>query len=202
MPNPTRPQYQEIIESSWGRAVADTVVRRYSSTAERDADLAGIPVDELEGQVVAIAPGSARAILAQFSHGRWNTDSAWIAPAAYLNNWRAFTGRTPGYRLIGGLVYLRGGISGGSMNLAAFNLPVGYRPAEAHAFVVRMASSPESVATLAVGAGGDIVPQATSGAWNNYVSLDGVVFDPDSGTSTTRPGIEEDLGDELDEGGE
>lgn len=51
--NPNRPQYQDVIESSWGQAVADTVVRRYDTTAERDADLPFAP-DVLAGQVVAI----------------------------------------------------------------------------------------------------------------------------------------------------
>ena len=55
MPNPARPQYQEIIESTWGLAVADTVVRRYASSAERDGDLAGFTPAELAGQVVAVA---------------------------------------------------------------------------------------------------------------------------------------------------
>ncbi len=200
MPNPTRPQYQEIIESSWGRAVADTVVRRYSSTAERGADLAGIPVDELEGASGGDRPGlgsgPARPVLSRAMEHRFRGSPR---PPISITG-----GRSPGApRDIGssaGWSTYGAGSSGGLMNLAALNLPVGYRPAEAHVLVVRMASSPESVASLAVGAGGDIVPQATGAAWNIFVSLDGVVFDPDAGTSTTRPGIEEDLGDELDEG--
>jgi hypothetical protein len=58
MPNPNRPQYQETIEETWGQAVADTVVRRYANTADRDADLAGFTPAELMGQLVVIAPGA------------------------------------------------------------------------------------------------------------------------------------------------
>jgi hypothetical protein len=58
MPNPNRPQYQDTIEETWGQAVADTVVRRYTSSADRDADLAGFTPAELAGQIVAIVPGA------------------------------------------------------------------------------------------------------------------------------------------------
>jgi hypothetical protein len=58
MPNPNRPQYQDTIEETWGQAVADTVVRRYASTADRDADLAGFSPAELAGQVVVVLRGA------------------------------------------------------------------------------------------------------------------------------------------------
>jgi hypothetical protein len=54
MANPNRPEYQDTIESSWGQLVADHVVRRYGTAAERDADLAGLTAPELEGQVVNV----------------------------------------------------------------------------------------------------------------------------------------------------
>jgi hypothetical protein len=56
-PNPDRPQYQDTIEETWGQAVADMVVRRYATTADRDADLGGFTPAELAGQVVAILLG-------------------------------------------------------------------------------------------------------------------------------------------------
>jgi hypothetical protein len=52
--NPNRPQYQDTIESTWGQAVADHVIRRYATPAERDSDLAGLTQADLEGQLVAI----------------------------------------------------------------------------------------------------------------------------------------------------
>ena len=54
MPNPNRPQYKDTIASTWGQAVADTVVRRYGTAAERDADLSTFTPAELKGQVVTI----------------------------------------------------------------------------------------------------------------------------------------------------
>ena len=54
MPNPNRPQYQDTIESTWGQAVADTVVRRYDTPAARDADLAGFTPAQLAGQLVTV----------------------------------------------------------------------------------------------------------------------------------------------------
>ena len=52
--NPNRPEYQDTIESSWGQAVADHVIRRYATAAERDADLAVLAPADREGQVVAL----------------------------------------------------------------------------------------------------------------------------------------------------
>jgi hypothetical protein len=66
MPNPNRPQYQDTIEETWGQAVADTVVRRYANTADRDADFEGRPGAELIGQLVAITPPGGRAYLEEY----------------------------------------------------------------------------------------------------------------------------------------
>lgn len=57
MTNPNRPQYEDTIASTWGQAVADTVVRRYATTAARDADVAGLTLAALTGQVIVIVPG-------------------------------------------------------------------------------------------------------------------------------------------------
>ena len=72
MTNPNRPQYQETIESAWGQAVADTVVRRYATAAERDADLAAFTPAELKGQLVAVGVAldlSQRRRLVAAAHG-------------------------------------------------------------------------------------------------------------------------------------
>jgi hypothetical protein len=72
MPNPNRPQYQDTIEETWGQAVADTVVRRYANTADRDADLAGFTPAELNGQLIVIAPGGGvTPILEQHDGASW-----------------------------------------------------------------------------------------------------------------------------------
>jgi hypothetical protein len=56
MPNPNRPQYQDTIESAWGQSVADHVIRRYATAAERDADLTGMTPAQLAGQLVTLNP--------------------------------------------------------------------------------------------------------------------------------------------------
>jgi hypothetical protein len=74
MPNPNRPQYQDTIEETWGQAVADTVVRRYANTADRDADLGSIAPDQLNGQLIAIAPGGgADPYLQQHNGAGWRS---------------------------------------------------------------------------------------------------------------------------------
>jgi hypothetical protein len=78
MPNPDRPQYQDTIEETWGQAVADTVVRRYATTADRDADLGAFPPAELAGQVVVIVPGAGATPYLQIHNG-----VAWYTPGAY-----------------------------------------------------------------------------------------------------------------------
>jgi len=56
MPNPNRPAFGDVIDETWGQIVADEVVRRYASVAERDSDLVGFTPAQLAGQVVAIVP--------------------------------------------------------------------------------------------------------------------------------------------------
>lgn len=64
-----------------------------------------------------------------------NPTPAWIAPT-YQNSWHAFNASwsTPGYRLIGDKVELRGMVSGGTAPSVAFTLPVGYRPPKRSVF--------------------------------------------------------------------
>jgi hypothetical protein len=71
MPNPNRPQYQDTIEETWGQAVADTVLRRYANTADRDADLAGFAPAQLAGQVVTIAASGSLPLLQQHDGAGW-----------------------------------------------------------------------------------------------------------------------------------
>ena len=69
--NPNRPQYQGTIESTWGQSVADHVIRRYATTAARDADLAVLPAGDLEGQVVAITGAGRPTFLEMSRAGIW-----------------------------------------------------------------------------------------------------------------------------------
>ena len=73
--NPNRPQYQGTIESTWGQSVADHVIRRYATTAARDADLAVLAPADLEGQVVAITGAGRVPFLELMSSGVWRGPS-------------------------------------------------------------------------------------------------------------------------------
>jgi hypothetical protein len=110
MPNPDRPQYQDTIEETWGQAVADTVVRRYTSSADRDADLAAFTPAELMGQVVVIAPGAgALAYLQQHDGAAWHTVAEPIIAGKVLQT--ASIGGTGTWTKIAcpAVDYLRGG---------------------------------------------------------------------------------------------
>ena len=52
MTNPGRPVDDATIDTAWGLAVADTVVRRFPNVASRDADLANFTAADLLGQIV------------------------------------------------------------------------------------------------------------------------------------------------------
>ena len=54
MTNPGRPVDNATIDTAWGLAVADTVVRRFPNVASRDADLADFTAADLLGQVVVL----------------------------------------------------------------------------------------------------------------------------------------------------
>jgi hypothetical protein len=53
-------------------------------------------------------------------------DSGWTAVTSFTNG---FSGTSTAYRKINNVVYLRGNITGGTPESAAFNLPEEYRPA-------------------------------------------------------------------------
>jgi hypothetical protein len=72
MANPSRPQFKDVIDQTWGQLVADRIIRRYASVAERDADLAGVV--DLDGQMVVMTPGAGEpAYLLQRIGGVWRT---------------------------------------------------------------------------------------------------------------------------------
>jgi hypothetical protein len=69
--NPTRPVAGDPIAEDWGQGVADRVIRRYPSEADRDLDLAGFAPAELAGQMVAICPAGAAAYLTLHDGASW-----------------------------------------------------------------------------------------------------------------------------------
>jgi hypothetical protein len=100
---------------------------------------------------------------------------AWTAPAL-TNGWVNFDGGTQftaaGYRKIGDLVFLKGLIKTGTINTAAFTLPVGYRP-PANSGVAYGVASNDLFGVLVINPSGTVVPTNGSNVW---FQLDGVMF--------------------------
>jgi hypothetical protein len=109
------------------------------------------------------------------------TDPAWITMTPLQNGWTADgTVGPPQYRRINGLVYLRGGINGASMNSVLFTLPSTYRPASSMHFPVRATSSITLGQIQIQAPAGNILPNVSgSPTGSQFVSLYGVCFDPD-----------------------
>ena len=76
MPNPARPVTLTTIDTAWGNAVADSVVRVYPNAATRDADLAGFSAADLLGQVCVLSDTGSMLVYAGPLAGwrpPWNT---------------------------------------------------------------------------------------------------------------------------------
>jgi hypothetical protein len=112
-----------------------------------------------------------------------DTDPRWITMTPLLNGWTADASvGPPQYRRIGGLVYLRGGINGSSMNAALFTLPSGYRPALSMHFVCRATSSITLGQVQIQGPSGTILPNVSgTPSGSQFVALAGICFDADGG---------------------
>ena len=117
--NPNRPEYQDTIESTWGQSVADHVIRRYATAAERDADLAALTPADLEGQVVAIT--GAAPYLWQYSGGVWEPIAGMPAGKVVQSATVGATGATWVPIPCPVVEYLRGGVeaSGGGLLIPA-----------------------------------------------------------------------------------
>lgn len=61
MGNPRFPVSGDRVDSPWGQNVAQGVLRRYQSEAERDQDLAGVSPGDLLGMSCVISTGAGRA---------------------------------------------------------------------------------------------------------------------------------------------
>ena len=97
--------------------------------------------------------------------------ASWTVPS-FANSWVDLgTGGPVGYRAVGNQVLLRGSIKTGTLNLAAFTLPSGFRPAATVTFIVL---SNGAAGYLTVTAAGVVTPVSGS---NTAFSLDGVTFD-------------------------
>ena len=61
------------------------------------------------------------------------SDTAWTNVSAFTNSWGAGS-NAPGFIKLGNVVWLRGNLTAGTANTAAFTLPAGYRPSLATSF--------------------------------------------------------------------
>lgn len=105
------------------------------------------------------------------------TDSGWTV-LTFSNSWVSYDGgasqETPMYRLLNGVVYVKGLMKLGSAGLTAFTLPAGYRPTKRRKFI---AAANGGTCELNLLTDGTVVPNGyTSGATNAYVSLDTMTF--------------------------
>ena len=101
-------------------------------------------------------------------------DTGWIAPTL-LNGWVNYdTGsqwEQAGYRMIGGVVYLRGLVKGGSLQTQIFILPTQYRPRRRLIFASVAGNLFGRIDVIATG---EIYWYA--GGTNEYVSLSGISY--------------------------
>ena len=125
---------------------------------------AGVPSGGTAGQFLTKVNGTDY-------NTQWSTvslaDSGWITPT--LENSFASAGTTPGYRLLNGVVYLRGNINNGIGAATAFTLPAEYRPAQGTVIVVQKFGTPDFT-YLTINADGTVQPSHSS-AWLSGASF-------------------------------
>lgn len=104
-------------------------------------------------------------------------DTGWTAPTL-LNGWVDYPSpwSPVGYRKIGGVVWLRGLVSNGTLDTAMFTLPAGSRPGIRLLFNVQ--TWPDVSARMEVHADGTVINGSGSGN-NAWISLDGISFPTD-----------------------
>ena len=102
------------------------------------------------------------------------TQEAYIAPTL-INGWANFgSGSNTKYMKDSlGFVHLKGKVvTGGSSNVAIFNLPAGYRPLATEGLTL-VCSSGTSFAQVVINPNGDVTPTAVS---QPNVNLDNIIF--------------------------
>lgn len=97
------------------------------------------------------------------------TPGVWTTPT-YQNGWVEYApGRGAQYRKIGDIVYIRGVIKSGTAGMAAFTLPVGFRPNPDVSFVVNRDAL---TGMVTIDVTGEFKPSTTAG----YVYLNPIFF--------------------------
>lgn len=97
-----------------------------------------------------------------------------------LNSWVSYGSPfgAPQYWLANdGTIRFQGAVKSGTLGVAIFVLPTGFRPASKRRFVVSATNSSTDIfVTISVDGGGNVIVETT--ASNNFVSLDGISFIP------------------------
>lgn len=98
--------------------------------------------------------------------------TAWTNVTVFTNSWVSYgAGYTPQYRKVGDEVQMRGLMKLGSISVAAFTLPVGFRPAYEETFP-QMSNGAFGAVSVAVS--GVVTPQPPTNT--AYVYLSGIRF--------------------------
>lgn len=144
-------------------------VMSFATTTARDTALSGVLA---EGMVAWIQDEDT---LYHYDGSSWNLweipiDSGWIAVSGgvgFTNSWANAGGgeQDAEYRKIGNQVFIRGRITTGSTDTAAFTLPTGYRPPA----TVRVHSAGGSTEYTAVSTAGVVTPFNTGGGSHDMV---------------------------------
>jgi hypothetical protein len=118
------------------------------------------PIDELAGTLVDLRSRVSTLEVLAHRHVINLDPEAWQAPV-FQNAWADLGGawQVAEFRFVGDLVEIRGVIAGGTIGLAAFTLPVGYRPP---ADLVFAASSNGAFGSFTITAAGVVTPTVGS----------------------------------------
>jgi len=126
-----------------------------------------------DGQIIPRVPANAYTDI----HARWSVSEVgvegWTAVSGgigFKNSWVNFGGgyAPAAYRRVGDMVEVRGLITGGTLNVAAFTLPTGYRPTKTVHFSADSSAVTFGHGELTVEADGDVIPVSGS---NSYYGL-------------------------------
>lgn len=130
----------------------------------------GLTVDDL------IVAGSLKVTTSLVDFGRLLYTVGSTGAAPFTNSWHALgSGWAPPayWKDEDGLVHLEGVGAGGTLGLAMFPLPPGFRPDKDRVFSV---VSNSTFGAVQVTAGGNVIPLAVGTASNAAYSLDGISF--------------------------
>lgn len=121
------------------------------------------PIDELAATIVDTRARLQTVELLAHRHVFDLDPTAWAAPAL-LNGWADLGGiwQVAQYRKVGDVVQIRGVIAGGTIGLAAFVLPVGFRPPAALVFAT---DSNLAFGQFSIAANGTVTPNVGAAAY-------------------------------------